>query len=51
MKKAQDVYVLHNYVYWIHFTVSLTHVLANIAYFYLFHQNNSCIGFIILKHI
>ena len=33
MNKSQDVYELHNCVYYIHFTVTVTHCLANIALF------------------
>ena len=33
MKKSEDVYVLHNCVYYIHFTVIVTHCLASIALF------------------
>ena len=36
--------MLNNYVYYIHFTVILTHVLASNALFSFFHQDNSCTG-------
>ena len=33
MTKSQDVYVLHNCIYYIHFTVILTHLFASIGLF------------------
>ena len=52
MKQSQDVYLLYNCVYYIHVTVILTRFLASIALFFnFFHQDNSCIGFLILQYI
>ena len=41
-EKSQDVYLLHNCIYYIHFIVILTSSS---------HHNNSCIGFTILQNI